>query len=49
MTNKRLILIADDELTNREILAYVLKDSYDLIFAEDGQQALEAAKQYGKG
>ena len=37
---KRQILIVEDELINREILQMVLIDTYDLLFAETGQEAL---------
>ena len=30
---KRLLLIADDELVNREILRSVLESDYELVFA----------------
>ena len=42
---KRRILVADDELINREILANILSDEYDVILAEDGEAALEMIKQ----
>ena len=38
---KRTILVADDEFINREILSEVLKDSYELLFAETGTETLE--------
>ena len=38
---KRQVLIADDEFVNRELLRAVLEDSYELIFAENGEEALE--------
>ena len=38
---KRQILIADDELINRELLRMVLQQDYELIFAENGREALE--------
>ena len=38
---KRLVLIADDEMINREILAQVLQADYEIIFAEDGNETLE--------
>ena len=41
VTGKRRILIVDDEAINREILASMLEDEYDLLFAEDGEQAME--------
>ena len=42
---KRLILVADDELINREILRSILQDDYELIFAENGQVALEKIRE----
>lgn len=38
---KRLILVVDDELINRELMRAVLEDEYELIFADNGQRALE--------
>ena len=38
---KRLVLVVDDEQINREILGMTLADEYDVIFAENGQEALE--------
>lgn len=38
---KRTILIADDEMINREMLAMMLKDDYELIFACDGAETLD--------
>ncbi len=35
------ILICDDELGTRESLRMILKDKYQLLFAEDGQQAVD--------
>ena len=43
---RRQILIADDELVNRELLRAVLEDGYDLLFAEDGAKTLEMIRQY---
>ena len=43
---KRLILVADDEFINREILRSILEEEYELIFAEDGRQTLEMMRQY---
>jgi predicted metalloendopeptidase len=36
VNGKRQILIADDEMINREILGEMLKDDYEILFAEDG-------------
>ena len=38
---RRLILIVDDERINRELLGAVLSTDYELIFAENGREALE--------
>ncbi|MCR5089307.1 MAG: EAL domain-containing protein [Oscillospiraceae bacterium] len=38
---KRQLLVVDDQEINRELLGMILEDHYDLIFAENGQQALE--------
>lgn len=38
---KRQILIADDEMINREILGEILKDDYEVLFASDGGQTIE--------
>ena len=42
---KRLILIAEDEFVNREILKEILQDDYELLFAENGKEALEVIRE----
>ena len=39
------ILIVDDVELNREILAEILKDEYEIVMAENGKQALEILAQ----
>ena len=39
--NKRHILVADDEMINREMLANILGDEYYVLMAEDGEQAYD--------
>ena len=41
---KRLVLVVDDEMINRELMGMVLNADYEVIFAEDGQQALDLAR-----
>jgi len=41
MPDKKKILICDDELGVRESLNLILSDDYDLVFAEDGLQAIK--------
>ena len=38
---RRQILIADDEIINREILGEMLRSEYDIIFACDGAETME--------
>lgn len=38
---KRLILVVDDELVNRELMGAVLQRDYELLFAENGEQAMD--------
>ena len=40
MSVKRKILIVEDEMINRELLSLVLQDSYDVVLAETGAEAL---------
>ena len=42
---KRRILIVEDEEINREILGNMLKDSYEVSFAENGARALEMLRE----
>ncbi len=41
---KRLILIVEDEIVNRELLKTYLEDEYDILSAETGAEALEAIR-----
>ena len=43
---KRLILVADDEQINRELLGAILEREYELIFAENGSEALERIREH---
>ena len=38
---KRNILVADDEMINRELLDNILSDEYDVLMAEDGEVAYD--------
>ncbi|MBO6215796.1 MAG: response regulator, partial [Lachnospiraceae bacterium] len=37
---KRTILIVDDESINREILGFIVSHEYDVLYAENGKEAL---------
>lgn len=41
--DRPLVLVVDDELGLRVSLRYLLEDSYELLFAEDGRKAVELA------
>ena len=43
---KRLILVADDEMINRELMGMILSDSYEVIYAENGKETLEKAREF---
>ena len=43
---KRLILVADDELINRELLGMILEDDYEVIYAADGQETIDQVRKY---
>ena len=43
---KRQILIADDEMINREMLRQMLEDSYEVLLACDGAEAMEIARSH---
>ncbi len=45
VNGKRQILIADDEIINREILREMLQDDYELLFAADGEKALKLIRE----
>ena len=42
---KRRVLVADDEFINREMLGYMLSSDYDVIYAEDGAEALKLIRE----
>ena len=43
---KRLVLVAEDEAINREILGKILRDDYEVIFASDGLEAYELIREH---
>ena len=45
---KRTILMADDEFINREILGEILKDRYDVLFAENGRETMDRIREHGE-
>ena len=45
---KRLILIADDEQVNRELLGFIAESNYEVLYASNGRDALDAMKKHAK-
>ena len=43
---RRLILVADDEMINREILGEILKEDYQVLYAADGEETLDMIRRY---
>lgn len=46
MTDKTTVLVVDDDEINREILRTTLEEDYNILEAEDGQQALEVLSRH---
>ena len=42
----RLVLVVDDQEINRDALGAILEDEYQIIYAENGKQALELIDKY---
>ena len=42
---KRQVLVVDDELINRELMGIVLENDYEVLFAEDGRQAMDMVRE----
>lgn len=45
---RRLVMIVDDEHVNRRILGKIIEKDYDVIYAEDGREALDLIKKREK-
>ena len=45
---RKKILVVDDEAINREILERVLRSRYEILTAENGEQALEMLRSRGE-
>ena len=45
-SSRRTVLVVEDEIINREMLGYILRDQYDVLFAGNGQEALEQLRAF---
>lgn len=43
---KRRVLVVDDEYVNREMLSFIISKDYEVLQAEDGEQALSMIREY---
>lgn len=46
---KKKILVVEDNFINRSLLCQILSDEYEVVEAENGQEALDRLKSYGEG
>lgn len=46
MQRPQLVLVVDDQELNRDAIGVILEDDYDLIFAENGQEALALMREH---
>ena len=45
-SGRRTVLIAEDEAVNRELLGFILNESYEVLFAENGLEALNIMRNH---
>lgn len=46
LNKPQLVLIVDDQEINREVLGMILEDDYEILYASDGEEALEMIQRY---
>lgn len=46
LQGNRLILVVDDDFTNREILGEILREDYDVLYAENGVEAMKQIRSH---
>ena len=44
-SGKRQVLVVDDEIINREMLGFMLASDYNVLYAEDGEDALQKIRE----
>ena len=49
MFSQKMILVVEDNSLNRTLLCQILASDYNVLEAENGQEALSLLKQYGEG
>ena len=48
MQSPQLVLVVDDQEINRDALGIILEDNYEILYAENGQEALTLMRQGGE-
>ena len=48
MELQKIILVVEDNVINRKMLCEILSPEYEVLEAENGQEALEVLKEYGE-
>jgi len=43
---RRLVLVVDDEYVNRQLLGYIMSEEYDVVYAQNGKEALEIIREH---
>ena len=46
LSTPQLVLVVDDQEINRDVLGMILEDYYDVLYARDGQEALDMIEKY---
>ncbi|MBR4120788.1 MAG: response regulator, partial [Spirochaetales bacterium] len=44
-TFRRTVLVVEDELVNSQLLGFILSEEYNVLYAEDGEKALEVLRE----
>lgn len=47
-TRRRTVLVVDDEMINRMLLGHILSDEFEILYAENGREALDIIKREHK-
>ena len=48
ISRRRQVLVVDDEYINRQMLGFILSTEYEVLYAENGEEALEILRDKGK-
>ena len=43
---RRLVLVVEDEYVNRQLLGHIMSEEYDVMYAQNGKEALEIIREH---